>query len=70
MKVTATDGKRQELDFPKLMISKTSGDIVLFSEEGIGTVIKGDAGVIGDYCSSWTFINFEDYTGTITLENS
>tara|TARA_R110000796_G_scaffold62503_1_gene144202 strand:+ start:384 stop:596 length:213 start_codon:yes stop_codon:yes gene_type:complete len=70
MKVTATEGKRQELEYPKLMISTVSGDIVLFTEEGIGTVVKEEANSIGDYFRTWTADNFEDYTGKITLENS
>ena len=70
MKVTATEGRRKELDFPKLMISKTSGDIVLFTGEGVGTVVNECAGAIGAYSATWNFSNFEDYTGKITLENS
>ena len=70
MKVTATEGEKRELDYPKLMISKTSGDIVLFTEKLKGTVVKGGQSSLGNHCNNWFEENFEDYTGKITLENS
>ena len=71
MKVTANKAEVKEIQFPKLMISE-DGNIVLFTELYVGTLVKGEAGmnIVGDHYDGWNMVNFHDYTGTITLENS
>lgn len=71
MKVTVNKAEVKEIQFPKLMISK-DGNIVLFTELDVGTLIKGEVGMNrgGDHYDGWNFENFHDYVGTITLENS
>ena len=65
------EGSERELSFPKLMIGKTSGVIVLMFEHGVGTVVHvGDSGyVIGQRIQYWDMRNFKDYTGSVTITN-
>jgi len=58
--------------YPKLMQSKLSGVIVLFSKDSHGTVIKGatnKGSEVGQAVSSFDMDFFVDYDGTIELAN-
>ena len=72
MKSTAVTSTSLHMDYPKLMTT-ADGAVVLFweSEEGIlvqeGTISKRP---VGYYTNSWDMACFEDYEGSITLENS
>lgn len=60
------------LDFPKLMIHKHEGTIVLMYSKTAGTVVgnRGDCfSEIGFYSGSWIPHNFDDYNGTVELSN-
>lgn len=71
MKVVINNSnEKKELPFPKLMISKDSGTVVLFSEDGIGTQLnRVDYAFIGTHSRSWAMKLFTDFTGSITLSN-
>ncbi len=75
MKVVINNSnEKKELPFPKLMISKDSGTVVLFSEDGIGTqlnvdISRVDYAFIGTHSRSWAMKLFTDFTGSITLSN-
>lgn len=76
MKITVNNTQaNKETPFPKLMIGKQSGIIILatgIEDEGIkGVVIGQESGVykVGYYYDGWNRNNFKDYSGTITLEN-
>lgn len=72
MKSKLTDEKIcTSLPYPKLMITKTSGCIVLFHEEEKGVCLqKGDTqNIVGNHSSIWNMHAFEDFTGSITLSN-
>lgn len=59
----------KEQNYPKLMISDT-GSVVLFSIKGCGTLIKCSNGnIIGHMSERWDMEEFEDYHGTVTLQN-
>ena len=69
MKVTTTYTPSVEaLDYPKLMIC---GDrlIVLMISKGVGHMLQGSY-ELGYSANDWDMDCFEDYTGTVTLENS
>ena len=59
------------LPFPKLMRSKSTGAIVLFSGHDTGTVVaSGRAGEsIGHHAECWEIRAFEEFTGSVTLSN-
>jgi hypothetical protein len=56
--------------FPKLMIDKHK-TIVLFTEQGKGTVVYSQVSVrcTGDYNVHWDLSCFKDYNGKVTLKN-
>jgi hypothetical protein len=60
-------------EFPKLMESKITDLIVLFSQPEIGVIVfKPETNSIfglGCYEKDWKMINFTDYNGEITLKN-
>jgi hypothetical protein len=60
-----------EFEFPKIMINKISGTIVLFETEERGVTLYGDpcSECLGDYSNRWNMEHFIDYHGTITLKN-
>jgi len=61
----------EKSEYPKLMISKTNGQIVLFEEREKGTVVyagtsNNDLGWTSDV---WIMDCFEDFYGEVTLSN-
>jgi hypothetical protein len=60
-----------EYEFPKLMVNKITGTIVLFETEGRGVALVGHADLecLGDFSKNWNMDNFTDYHGMITIEN-
>lgn len=67
--------EKNELDFPKLMKSNSTGMILLATkrEHGIldGTVVyKGDGSYdVGYYDNDWASSKFNDFVGAVRLEN-
>lgn len=61
----------QALPFPKLMKSKSDGLIVFFNSRDHGIVVGNPRGRwgVGSYSSSWNTGVFEDYEGSVCLEN-
>lgn len=59
--------------FPKLMIREDEDLIVLFCEDGIGTVVsyleKSTYWEVGEQYNSWEMDDFKDYSGDVTLKN-
>lgn len=74
MKVTVKD-KISVKPFPKLMIdtynTEEDGTIVLFTNEGFGTVIRAVPykNALGHYRDNWPMSHFQDFDGEITLSN-
>ncbi len=68
---TPQDAVQKEKPFPKLMISKLSGNIILFKKNKAGTCIVSKEPIIqiGHYSDDWTMDNFTDYNEPITLQN-
>ena len=64
--------EKDKLKFPKLMISKAEGTIVLMYSETAGTVI-GNTGQceseIGYYSGCWVKHELIDFEGTVELSN-
>ena len=61
-----------EKPYPKIRIGVNTDIIVLFTSAKVGTVLnKGNnnAWNIGDHSMTWSEKSFEDYQGTVTLEN-
>ena len=70
MKVTTTNATSVKvLDYPKLMIGE-QGTIVLMTKKSYGAALRSDHYDTGHVDDDWYMPAFEDYTGTITLENS
>jgi hypothetical protein len=61
--VKEVKGVKKETPFPKLMVSKETGVIVLFKNSQLGVVAaKGNSDhIVGDECSDWYTPNFVDY---------
>lgn len=75
IKATAIGNVRQIQDFPKLMVSKSCGMIVLFDRLEHGIVLVPDKspglsgyGAFGFGSSSWDMTCFEPWSGKITIE--
>ena len=73
---TSPHSDQKEIEYPWLGISKLDGSIVLFSEHGIGTVIKSEYSTVNSFSPyigyhgvTWDMSHFEGFNGTITLEN-
>jgi hypothetical protein len=64
--VVKADGVR----FPKIMRS-LKGKVVLFTEPKVGVVIfdEDDYQELGYHSTYWDMVCFEDYDGSITLQN-
>ena len=75
MKSVASNDKceKKELPFPKLMVSKETKQVVLFISECKGTRVgcgNLDSGAkLGTYKDCWISRSFEDYTGSVCLNN-
>lgn len=74
IKVTLGEAQTQEeKPFPKLMISKVTGNIVLFHSNKKGTVVflgeNNGTYCLGEYRDDLNIGNFTDYNEQITLQN-
>lgn len=72
MKITTTDSSTPKVrPYPKLMISTNLKQVVFMDQHGCGVVLHNgkSATTAGRYSASWPIATFEDYEGTITLEN-
>ena len=62
-----------EQTFPRIMWVPEDGTVVLFHDEGQGSVLKAGSGPnalgVGKYCDLWNMDDFKDYEGTITLSH-
>lgn len=74
--IEAVENKKEKsTNFPKLMKSIYSGNIVLMSYAndtcGTGVVVmcKDSAINVGHYSKTWLMEVFEDYDGSVTLQN-
>lgn len=58
-------------EYPKLMVGKSSGTIVLLSEHSAGTVVHPGAGAfaVGYHFTHFDMGRLEPFTGTVTLRN-
>ena len=61
---------KEKFSYPKLMISD-NGCIVLMNKPNEGTcIVRGNtSNLVGNHYTGWIMSNFEDYAGTVTLEN-
>lgn len=66
---TATNNSNQKIDYPMLMESPKTGNIVLFSSHEKGMVIFSTGGVhkMGYYSDTWGMSCFRPYYGTVVL---
>ena len=63
--------KEPAIEYPCIMISTITGNIVLFIRESWGTVIVSHQGLgIGEWDEYYEMKNFILFNGTITLSNS
>jgi hypothetical protein len=70
MKSTKCDkGNTSELPYPKLMIN-TIGDVIFMASPCDGVVVYSGGCGLGIFSNEWNTAYLEDYSGTITLENS
>jgi len=70
MSITNSSEKKVN-DFPKIM-SCTEGQVVMFHEDGEGTVIVSTVArhPIGYYSKRWYMDNFTDYNKPVTIKNT
>jgi hypothetical protein len=68
---TQQQTEQKEKPFPKIMISKSTGNIILFEKNKAGTcIVSKELNIqIGSYSDTWTMSNFTDYNEPITLQN-
>jgi len=68
MKITVKQQPQVEWNYPCFGISK-NGNVVLFSNSGMGTVIKNSRdNVIGYHSEKWNMTLFTPFKGKITIE--
>lgn len=77
MSVKSQIGVNDTPEYPKLLVNKTNGDVTLFSSDKVGTVVGNNriskpqsARPTGFYWSSWVMDSFENFNGSITLQNA
>jgi hypothetical protein len=63
--------KEPRKNFPKLMTSRHTGSVVLFTKKGVGTVVHTGTSnnVMGDVSQDWDMSAFVDFNGSVCLEN-
>lgn len=62
--------KTTQAEYPKLMVSTTSGLIVLFTNDKTGTVVHpNQMHHIGHWSDDWLPPCFKDYEGDLVLSN-
>lgn len=67
---TLSNEVNEEQGYPKLMKHKTTGLIVLFSSRKWGKVVFADKEwPVGETSHNWDTHGFEDYNGSVTLQN-
>ena len=77
MKTSVTEASPiVKLPFPKLMISIERGTVIFFSKYGDGVILRpairnlsSASDKVGHSCQSWAMDCFEDFKGTVELEN-
>jgi hypothetical protein len=70
VKVSLSEEVSKDESFPKLMIAKLGGTVVLFNSHCEGTVVSGkEYESIGHYSIRWNIESFKDYDGDVTLKN-
>lgn len=73
MKITVNEALQSaRKPFPKLMRAKVAGEIVLFFGSGFGVrlwIKENDSRKIGYSSSCWDMDIFEDFHGSLTIEN-
>ena len=71
MKVTIKEPgpHNTDLPYPKLMRSIRGSAIVLMTDESVGMELHDGARCVGRYLESWAMSCFEDFHGTVTIEN-
>lgn len=64
---------KNEIEYPCLMRSEDTGNIVLFVRARVGTVVsigrKNETWKIGEHSKCFSSVNFLPFNGTITLQN-
>ena len=62
---------RSRQTYPKLMTSQVCPDaVVLFTTQSEGMVVVGSSRYfLGEYSKTWNMNKFNDYNGSVTLEN-
>ena len=71
IKSTAVGSDRKKNEFPKLMVSKNNGTVVvLFTKEGEGTCISSDYvhNEVGEFSRAWHMPFFEPWSGKVVIE--
>ena len=61
----------KSINFPRLMINKSSGKIVLMDDYGSGMVMLqgSSADPVGFYSNEWVMGIYENFDGEVTLNN-
>lgn len=70
MKITVNEKStpQKEIEYPWLGVDQY-GQVVLFTKDGVGTVICPNVYKLGKYLVTWDMEAFKEFKGTITLEN-
>ena len=56
--------------YPCIKISRITGEVVLFSGNQRGHVLKSEVLSLMRYSTNWHMDDFEEYPGTIELKNA
>lgn len=71
-----TENQIDEIKYPFLGQNIDNGDVVLFKESGVGTIVYsgpskfgGDTGKTGYHSRNFCMEGFKPFNGTVTLEN-
>lgn len=70
-KIIEATAPEKEIEYPCLMVSRASGNIVFFYYAKRGVVIASNMTVypIGYYSESWDMFGFEEFKGKVILSN-
>ena len=71
MKITVDETKKSaDTGYPRLMINPITSAVAIFSSERTGILLRCNPAFNkpNDYSTTWS-LDFEPFTGTITLEN-
>ena len=65
--------KKDAYSYPRLLISKDGELVVLFSKEGVGTIVHTTSllttdGQVADYCKNWCMEDFVPLNGYVVLK--